>query len=187
MSFRILPVIEIRALFALGTVLIPSNSLDVYGEVIFAAYTYAADGGIIDNAGARMLAGLGEVVRSTWREPDSGIWEVRGPRRHFTFSKVMCWTALDRLIALEKMGVVKLGKKLRVYEAERAAIANLIETRGFNSEIQAYTGELDGDQVDASVLLMPSVGYRDAQRSSRQIDLRPHLPTTGARRAASAL
>jgi GH15 family glucan-1,4-alpha-glucosidase len=139
------------------------QQLDVYGEVIFAAYTYAADGGIIDNAGARMLAGLGEVVRSIWREPDSGIWEVRGPRRHFTFSKVMCWTALDRLIALEKMGVVKLGKKLGAYEAERVAIANLIETRGFNSEIQAYTGELDGDQVDASVLLMPSVGYRDAK------------------------
>jgi GH15 family glucan-1,4-alpha-glucosidase len=66
------------------------------------------------------------------------------------------------LIALEKMGVVKLGKKLGAYEAERVAIANLIETRGFNSEIQAYSGELDGDQVDASVLLMPSFGYRDA-------------------------
>jgi GH15 family glucan-1,4-alpha-glucosidase len=74
----------------------------------------------------------------------------------------MCWTALDRLIALDKMGIVKLGKKLAAYEAERVAIANLIETHGFNSEIQAYTGELDGDKVDASVLLMPSVGYKNA-------------------------
>ena len=138
------------------------QQLDVYGEVILAAYTYAADGGVIDKAGARMLAGLGEVVHQTWREPDSGIWEVRGPRRHFTFSKIMCWTAFDRLIALEKMGVVKLGDKLAAYEAERAAIAKLIESRGFNSEIQAYTGELDGIQVDASVLLMSSVGYKPA-------------------------
>jgi GH15 family glucan-1,4-alpha-glucosidase len=138
------------------------QQLDVYGEVILAAYTYAADGGVIDKAGARMLAGLGEVVHHTWREPDSGIWEVRGPQRHFTFSKIMCWTALDRLIALEKMGVVKLGDKLAAYEAERAAIAKLIESRGFNSEIQAYTGELDGVQVDASVLLMSSVGYKAA-------------------------
>jgi GH15 family glucan-1,4-alpha-glucosidase len=138
------------------------QQLDVYGEVIFAAYTYAAAGGVIDNAGARMLAGLGEVVHSTWREPDSGIWEVRGPRRHFTFSKVMCWTALDRLIELETMGVVKLGDKRAAYEAERTAIAELIEARGFNNEIQAYTGELDGNQVDASVLLMSSVGYKDA-------------------------
>ena len=138
------------------------QQLDVYGEVILAAYTYAADGGVIDKAGARMLAGLGEVVHHTWREPDSGIWEVRGPQRHFTFSKIMCWTAFDRLIALEKMGVVKLGDKLAAYEAERAAIAKLIESRGFNSEIQAYTGELDGVQVDASVLLMSSVGYKPA-------------------------
>ena len=74
----------------------------------------------------------------------------------------MCWTAFDRLIALEKMGVVKLGDKLAAYEADRAAIAEIIEGRGFNSEIQAYTGELDGVQVDASVLLMSSVGYKDA-------------------------
>jgi GH15 family glucan-1,4-alpha-glucosidase len=60
------------------------------------------------------------------------------------------------------MGVVKLGDKLAAYEAERAAIAKLIESRGFNSEIQAYTGELDGVQVDASVLLMSSVGYKAA-------------------------
>ena len=138
------------------------QQLDVYGEVILAAYTYAADGGVIDKASARMLAGFGEVVHSIWREPDSGIWEVRGPRRHFTFSKVMCWTGLDRLIALEKMGVVKLGDKLATYEADRAAIAEIIEARGFNSEIQAYTGELDGVQVDASVLLMSSVGYKNA-------------------------
>ena len=138
------------------------QQLDVYGEVILAAYTYAADGGVIDKASARMLAGFGEVVHSIWREPDSGIWEVRGPRRHFTFSKVMCWAALDRLIALEKMGVVKLGDKLATYEADRAAIAEIIEGRGFNNEIQAYTGELDGVQVDASVLLMSSVGYRNA-------------------------
>lgn len=138
------------------------QQLDVYGEVILAAYTYAADGGVIDKASARMLAGFGEVVHSIWREPDSGIWEVRGPRRHFTFSKVMCWTAFDRLIALEKMGVVKLGDKLAAYEADRAAIAEIIEGRGFNNEIQAYTGELDGVQVDASVLLMSSVGYKNA-------------------------
>jgi GH15 family glucan-1,4-alpha-glucosidase len=138
------------------------QQLDVYGEVILAAYTYAADGGVIDKAGARMLAGLGKVVHDIWREPDSGIWEVRGPQRHFTFSKIMCWAALDRLLALEKMGVVWLGDRAAIYKADRAAIAELIETRGFNSEIQAYTGEIDGNQVDASILLMPNIGFKDA-------------------------
>ncbi len=138
------------------------QQLDVYGEVIFAAYTYAADGGVIDRAGARMLAGLGEVVRDSWRKPDSGIWEIRGPERHFTFSKLMCWTAFDCLLSLERMGVVSLGDKVATYELECAAIAELIETQGFNSEIQAYTGEIGGSQVDASILLMSSVGFRSA-------------------------
>jgi GH15 family glucan-1,4-alpha-glucosidase len=112
------------------------QQLDIYGEVILAAFTYAVNGGAIDKAGARMLAGLGEVVRKSWREPDSGIWEIRGPQRHFTFSKIMCWTALDRLLALDTMGLVKLGNKVAAYQAERVAIAELIEAQGFNSEIR---------------------------------------------------
>ena len=138
------------------------QQLDVYGEVILAACTYAAAGGIIDSAGARMLAGLGDVVCEIWREPDSGLWEIRGPQRHSTFSKMLCWTALDRLLALESMGVLNLGTKGPHYRAERDAIAEMIEGRGFNNELQAYTGELDGKEVDASLLLMPSVGYKDA-------------------------
>ncbi len=135
---------------------------DVYGEVILAAYSYAAAGGVIDRAGARMLAGLGEVVHGIWREPDSGIWEMRGAPRQFTFSKVMCWTALDRLIALDEIGAVRLGDKAATYKADRTAIAQVIEARGFNNAIKAYTGELDGDTVDASLLLMSSVGYKKA-------------------------
>jgi len=135
---------------------------DVYGEVMLAAWTYASVGGTIDKAGGQMLAGLGEVIRKTWREPDSGIWEVRGAPRQFTFSKVMCWTALDRLLALHRLGAVDLGAKAGEYEAERDAIATLVEARGFNEAIGAYTAELDGDTVDASLLLMASVGYRDA-------------------------
>ncbi len=136
---------------------------DIYGEVILAAHTYVAAGGTIDSAGARMLAGLGQVVCDLWRTPDSGIWEIRGARRQYTFSKVMCWTAFDRLIALHELGAIDLGDRLIPYQAERAAIVELIETRGFNTAIQSYTGELDGSQVDASLLLMSSVGYCDAR------------------------
>jgi len=138
------------------------RQLDIYGEVILAADTFAAGGGTIDTAGARMLAGLGKVVCDTWREPDSGIWEMRGPRRQFTHSKMMCWAALDRLIALHKRGIVPLGDSAATYESARAAISERIETRGFNTAMGAYTGELDGDWVDASVLLMSCVGYKNA-------------------------
>ena len=138
------------------------KQLDIYGEVILAACAFAETGGSIDAAGARMLAGLGRVVCDSWHEPDSGIWEVRGPPRHFTFSRLMCWTALDRLIALHERGAVPLGRDLARCRTCRADIAEEIEARAFNEGIGAYTAELDGDTVDASLLLMPSVGYRPA-------------------------
>jgi GH15 family glucan-1,4-alpha-glucosidase len=138
------------------------KQLDIYGEVILAADTFAAAGGTIDHAGARMLAGLGKVICESWEEPDSGIWEVRGPPRHFTFSKLMCWVALDRLIALHERGAVALGAERERYRSGRAAIAEVIETRAFNRCLGAYTAELDGDRVDASLLLMTSVGYKPA-------------------------
>ncbi len=143
------------------------QQLDVYGEVMFAACTFASDGGRIDAAGARMLRGLGRVVRQSWRGADSGIWEVRGAQRHYTFSKMMCWVALDRLLALDAMGAVKLRKiEAAACVAERNNIAALIEAHGFNEGlgegIGAYTLELDGDSVDAAMLLMATVGYKPA-------------------------
>ena len=135
---------------------------DVYGEVIFAAATYVEAGGAIDPAGARMLAGLGRTVRDIWQQPDSGIWEIRGAPRHYTFSKLMCWAALNCLLALDERGAIRLGDSVPDYRAERERIAETIERRGFNSRIGAYTGELDGDQVDASLLLMATVGYKPA-------------------------
>jgi GH15 family glucan-1,4-alpha-glucosidase len=109
-----------------------------------------------------MLAGLGRVVLDKWREPDSGIWEVRGDPRQFSFSKLMCWTAFDRLLKLHAMKAVDLGGKVAKYEAARAEIATLIDDRGFNPDIKAFTGELDGHHVDASLLLISTVGFREA-------------------------
>lgn len=138
------------------------QQLDVYGEVVSAACTYVAGGGSIDAAGAQMLLGLGQVVRGAWRDMDSGIWEIRGDQRHYTFSKLMCWAALDRLLELDRMGAVRLGKEAAGYAADRDAIARVIEERGFNAGIGAYTLELDGDGVDAALLLMATVGFRPA-------------------------
>lgn len=138
------------------------QQIDVYGEVILAADTFVAAGGTIDPAGAKMLAGLGKVVAENWKQPDSGIWEKRGPQRHYTFSKMLCWAALDRLIALHERGAVELGDAAETYKAQRDEIAHVIESRAFNNELRAYTGELDGQTVDASVLLMPCIGYKSA-------------------------
>ena len=76
--------------------------LDVYGEVVDAVYGYVCHGGRLDRAAGRMVAGLGRTVARSWREPDEGIWETRGGRRHHTLSRVMCWVAVDRLITTRR-------------------------------------------------------------------------------------
>jgi len=136
------------------------TQLDVYGEVILAADAYVNGGGELEPVECRMLAGFGKVVRKKWREPDHGIWERRDHQRHHTFSKLMCWLALDRLLDLERRGILSLGSLSERFRGVRQEIADVIEQRGFNRKLASYTGELDGDALDASLLLMPCLGYR---------------------------
>jgi GH15 family glucan-1,4-alpha-glucosidase len=136
--------------------------LDVYGQVIAAAQSYAAAGYELDPIEAHMLAAFGKVVCKQWREPDNGIWEIPGQRRQYTFSKVMCWVALDKLLRLYEKGIIRLGSHERQFRQTREEIAECIETRGFNTDIDSYTGELGGNDVDGALLLMPYFGYRSA-------------------------
>ena len=139
------------------------RQLDIYGEVVTAARAALAGNGRLDRESARMLTGLGDVVCRQWRDSDSSIWEVRGPLRHYTFSKVMCWAALDGLLKLHDDGTLVLpAGRIESFGRERAALAQAIERRGFNEGLGSYTSVLDGDKVDASLLLMACIGYKDA-------------------------
>jgi GH15 family glucan-1,4-alpha-glucosidase len=138
------------------------TQLDVYGEVILAADAFVTGGGVLETADESMLKGLGRAVCRLWREPDHGIWEVRGGARQYTFSKVMCWLALDRLIKLHEKKIMNVGSLDQAFRREREAIGELIERRAFNRNIASYTGEIDGDTVDASLLLMTCLGYKRA-------------------------
>jgi GH15 family glucan-1,4-alpha-glucosidase len=133
--------------------------LDVYGSLLFAARDYVEKGGELQADEARLLVGFGRTVCRQWRDPDSGIWEVRGPKRHYTFSKVMCWTALDSLLKLHDRGCVRLDAA--AVRRERAEIARTIEARAFNHDLRSYVSELDGNQLDAALLLMGCLGYQD--------------------------
>ncbi|RPJ74544.1 MAG: glycoside hydrolase family 15 protein, partial [Acidobacteria bacterium] len=131
--------------------------LDVYGEVVDAVYRFVCRGGRLDRATGRMVAGLGRTVARSWREPDEGIWETRGGRRHHTLSRVMCWVALDRLVRLAEAGHVKADADgLR---REREAIRAEVEARGFNRRLGSYVADLDGEEVDAALLLIGLHGY----------------------------
>lgn len=133
--------------------------LDVYGGVVSAAFDYIESGGSLQADEARLLAGFGKTVCKKWREPDHGIWEIRGPKRHYTFSKVMCWTALDCLIKLHERGLVYID--VECFRLEREAIAEAIERRGFDESLGSYLSEFDGDRLDAALLLMGCLGYKE--------------------------
>jgi GH15 family glucan-1,4-alpha-glucosidase len=131
--------------------------LDVYGEVVRAAMLYADSGGSLDRYKRQVLAGFGRAVCRDWRQPDHGIWEIRETKRHYTYSKVMCWATLDRLLKLAERGHVCIPRT--TFMEERAAIRTAIDTHGFNSELQSYVGTFNSRDADASLLLMAHYGY----------------------------
>ncbi len=131
--------------------------LDVYGAVIDAIARSAARAGRIDRDTVRFLDGLGTYVCDHWREPDDGIWEGRGGPQQHTLAKALCWVALDRLIMLhERHG---LAMAIERFHVERDAIRAVVEARGYNARLGSYTRLLDGDDVDASLLLLSLYGY----------------------------
>ena len=136
--------------------------LDVYGEVADAAIRYVRRGGALSRPAGRMLAGLGDVVCRRWREPDEGIWEIRSGRVHHTFSKALCWAALDRLLELAERGDLRLsaGRRER-FERERRAIREAVEEEGFDEELGSYVSVFGGRAVDVSLLLLARYGYAD--------------------------
>jgi GH15 family glucan-1,4-alpha-glucosidase len=134
--------------------------LDVYGEVLDAAAQFAAHGRRFDRDAANFLTRLGTTVCRSWREPDEGIWEGRSGRFQHTHSKVLCWVALDRLLAMHEAGQLTVDvSKLR---RERDALRAVIEQHGYNRDLDSYTRTLDGTELDASLLVLPLYGYLDA-------------------------
>jgi GH15 family glucan-1,4-alpha-glucosidase len=139
--------------------------LDVFGEVVQAAYEFVERGGELDAGERRLLRQLGNTVRRLWRQPDDGIWEKRVGRFHHTYSKAMCWVALDRLLRLADRG--QLAMPTADLARERDAIRHAIETESWNPRLATYVDVLGGDQVDASLLLLGLRGYDDPARSPR--------------------
>jgi GH15 family glucan-1,4-alpha-glucosidase len=133
--------------------------LDVYGEVLDAVYQFVQRGGRLDRATRRMVVAFGETVCRRWREPDEGIWEIRAGRRHHTYSKAMCWVALDRLLRLHQARYLRVPAEK--FARELAAIRDCIETQGLVPDRGSYASVLGGTAVDASLLQLGRYGYVD--------------------------
>lgn len=134
--------------------------LDIFGEVILAAFEFIRQGGHLDKWQIRLLDEIGNIVCRRWTEPDHGIWEIRSDRRHHTYSKVMCWVALDRLLKLQDDGVMRVPDEK--YRRVMKEIEETVESEGFNEQLNSYVSVLGGKDVDASLLLLPVYGYREA-------------------------
>lgn len=108
-----------------------------------------------------MTKGIVWVVEKHWQEPDKGIWEFRGEDQHFTFSKVLCWTAIDKALKVAKL----LGKETKIarWETVEQTIRKDIMDNAWNEKVQAFTQSYHSDDLDASVLLMESYGFIDAK------------------------
>ncbi len=134
--------------------------LDVYGEVIDALHT-ARRGGLPASEHAWALQRkLVEFLETTWHEPDEGIWEVRGPRRHFTHSKVLAWVAFDR--AIDAVESFNREGPLDRWRQARQELHDEICREGFNVELNSFVQSYGSDTLDASGLLIPLVGFLPA-------------------------
>jgi GH15 family glucan-1,4-alpha-glucosidase len=132
--------------------------LDVYGEVMSALYSASQFDGVTSKAVWGLQSALVQFLEKGWRLPDDGIWEVRGPRRHFTHSKVMAWVAIDRAVrTLEEWP--DLEGPLERWRKLRAEIHAEVCEKGFNEKRQAFTQYYGSDELDASILMLPLMGF----------------------------
>lgn len=131
--------------------------LDVYGELMDVFHTSRLHGIDADDDSWRIQQVLLEFIEQAWREPDEGIWEVRGPRRHFTHSKVMAWVAVDRAVkAVERW---HLPGPVDKWRALRDTIHADILAHGYNASRQSFVQSYGSDELDASLLMLPLVGF----------------------------
>jgi GH15 family glucan-1,4-alpha-glucosidase len=144
----------------IGNAAVKQFQLDVYGELMDALHVGRRSGIPGDKAAWAFERTLMRFVDRAWKEPDEGIWEVRGPRRHFVHSKVMAWVAFDRAVkAVERFG---LDGPVDEWRQSRIAVHDQIWREGFSVARNTFTQYYGSTEPDASLLMLPLVGFIDA-------------------------
>ena len=148
------------SLVRVGNRAVGQVQLDVFGEVILCFDTLRTNGGVVSDEAWSLVKRFADLICDHWCDKDRGVWEVRGPKQHFVYSKVMCWTGLDRAIAIAR----SLGIDDDVDRWQQAADAVRAEVlvRGWSTEKQAFVQRYATDSLDASNLVIPFVGFLPA-------------------------
>lgn len=154
--------------------------LDVYGEVMDALYQARHSGLPPSEFGWELQRALLDHLAKIWRQPDEGIWEVRGERKHFTHSKVMAWVAFDRMVrSAEEFGLAGDVAQWRRIAAEIHAD---VCAHGFDSELGSFVRSYGAKDLDANLLLLPAVGFlpaRDPRIAGTVAAIERHLMADG--------
>jgi GH15 family glucan-1,4-alpha-glucosidase len=157
MELSWLPGYEGSAPVRVGNAACEQFQLDVYGELMDAMHAARRGGLAPDENAWRLERALTDHLESIWNQPDNGIWEVRGPKRHFTHSKVMAWVAMDRMVkAVERYG---LQGPVDRWRAVRARIHDEVCQQGFDRERNTFVQYYGGTELDASLLMIALVGF----------------------------
>ena len=134
--------------------------LDVYGELLSAARLLRNQLSELDEITRHFLVEVANMAAARWQEPDQGIWEVRGGPRDFLYSKLMCWVALD--CAIELVDLLDAHNRTEAWVATRERIRDAILERGWSEKAGAFTQAFGSDDLDASALMIPIVGFLPA-------------------------
>jgi GH15 family glucan-1,4-alpha-glucosidase len=163
----------------IGNAAVEQLQLDVYGEVVDAATQAWRRARPLDRDTRRMLRSLGEYLRTHWRLIDEGLWEPRSGRRAHTHSRLLSWVALDRLLQLHDHGQLPDLDAARL-RGERQRIRREIEERAWNARLRSYVSTLDGESLDASLLLLAWYGFEDARSPRMRATFRAIREQLGA-------
>ena len=135
--------------------------LDIFGEVANTLFLAREAGlGPAKYSRHEIAVALVEFLETGWERPDDGIWEVRGPRRHFVHSKMMAWVAVDRIVRSAEMGRITID--IARFKRLREIIHEQVCGQGFDPELNSFVQYYGGKNLDASVLMMPLVGFLPA-------------------------
>ncbi|GAA0949203.1 MULTISPECIES: glycoside hydrolase family 15 protein [Streptomyces violaceusniger group] len=144
-----------------GNDAVDQRQLDIYGEVLDTLHLARASGLPAEPHAWKIQTALMDFLESAWRDPDEGLWEVRGPRRHFVHSKVMAWVAADRAVRAMEADP-RLGGDTDRWRAMRDAVHREVCEKGYDPERSAFTQSYGSAELDAATLLIPRVGFLPA-------------------------
>jgi GH15 family glucan-1,4-alpha-glucosidase len=136
------------------------RQLDVYGELLNTVYRLSDQVTELSPSTKRFLVHLADAAARRWTDKDQGIWEIRGEPRDFLYSKLMCWVALERAVALADL--LDASDRVGEWKQIQDEIHEAILTKGWSERAQAFTQSFGCDDLDASNLMMPLVGFLPA-------------------------